>query len=73
MTQTTILIVDDDKTFLQVLARSFRRKGFEAITADSTCRARELLSLHNPQMAIVDLKMQDESGLGLIPDFEALF
>ena len=70
MTHTTILIVDDDKTFLQVLARSFRRKGFEAITADSTDRARELLPRHNPQMAIVDLKMQGESGLGLIPDLK---
>ena len=70
MTKATILIVDDDKTFLQVLARSLRRKGYEAITADSVSRARELLPHHKPQMAIVDLKMQGESGLSLIPDLK---
>lgn len=70
MTKTIILIVDDDETFLQVLARSFRRKGFEAITANSVDRARELLPHHKPQMAVVDLKMQGESGLSLIPDLK---
>ena len=71
MTKTTVLIVDDDQTFLQVLARSLRRRGYEAITADSAARARELLQRHCPQMAVVDLKMQHESGLSLIPDLKA--
>lgn len=71
MTKTTVLIVDDDETFLQVLARSLRRKGYDAITAHSADRARELLQRHYPQMAIVDLKMQGESGLSLIPDLRA--
>ena len=70
MTKTTVLIVDDDETFLQVLARSLRRKGYEAITAHSADRARKLLERHSPQLAIVDLKMQGESGLGLIPDLK---
>lgn len=68
MAKTTVLIVDDDKTFLQVLARSLRRKGYEAVTAHSADRARELLHRHHPEMAIVDLKLQGESGLSLIPD-----
>ena len=71
MTENKVLIVDDDPTFLQVLARSLRRRGYEAITADSVQRARELMLRHSPKMAIVDLKMQHESGLLLIPDLKA--
>lgn len=62
-----ILVVDDDQTFLQVLARSLRRKGYEAITADSVTRAQELLTRHTPDMAVVDLKMQGATGLTLVP------
>ena len=69
--KTIILVVDDDKTFLQVLARSLRRKGYEAITADSVARARQLLLRHTPDMAVVDLKMQGESGLALLPELKA--
>ena len=68
---TVIMVVDDDQTFLQVLARSLRRKGYEAITADSVNRARELLKRHSPDMAVVDLKMQGETGLTLLPDLKA--
>lgn len=72
MPKNTILIVDDDETFLQVMARSFRRKGYEAITANSVELARTLLHRHNPQMAVVDLKMQGgESGLRLLPELKA--
>ncbi|GAA4649522.1 response regulator transcription factor [Kistimonas scapharcae] len=62
-----VLLVDDDVTFHQVLARSFRRKGFDVIVADGVDNALSLLARYQPDYAVVDLKMEGASGLALIP------
>ncbi len=72
MTAKTIIIVDDDHIFLQVLARSMRRRGYEAITADSVARARLLLERYTPDLAVIDLKMKGESGLNLVPELSRI-
>lgn len=71
MSANLVLVVDDDETFVQVMARSLRRKGYDAITAHSVAKARDLLTRFTPDMAIVDLKMPRESGLQLIPELKA--
>jgi len=67
MNKNGLLMVDDDPVFLQVLGRAMGKRGFDVITAagigDAVRKARESL----PQMAVVDLKLEGESGLDLIP------
>jgi two-component system response regulator RegA len=62
-----LLLVDDDEVFLQVLGKAMAKRGFNIILssdiADAVARARESL----PAMAVVDLKLDKESGLDLIP------
>ena len=62
-----LLMVDDDPVFLQVLSKAMTKRGFEVITStgisDAVTTARECL----PGMAVVDLKLEEESGLDLIP------
>ncbi|MGB7452503.1 MAG: response regulator transcription factor [Lysobacterales bacterium] len=62
-----LLMVDDDPAFLQVLSKAMGKRGFDVITAtgmsDAVSRAREMV----PAMAVVDLKLEGESGLDLIP------
>lgn len=59
--------MDDDPVFLQVLGKAMGRRGFDVITAagitDALSQARKTL----PDMAVVDLKLESESGLDLIP------
>jgi len=63
----SLLMVDDDPVFLQVLGRAMGKRGFDVVTAtgisDAVARAQETL----PAMAVVDLKLEGESGLDLIP------
>jgi two-component system response regulator RegA len=65
--QDRLLLVDDDPPFLQVLSRSMAMRGYEVISAtgieDAISQAREL----TPSMAVVDLKLEEESGLDLVP------
>jgi len=61
-----ILLVDDEKKFLDSLAERFRLKGFEPLLATSGQEALELAGKNEIQAAVVDLKMPDMDGLDTI-------
>ncbi|MGB0733088.1 MAG: response regulator transcription factor [Pontibacterium sp.] len=63
-----LLIVDDDETFTRILSRALGRHGLEITVAHSPKDAREKLKDSLPDFATVDLKMDEASGLTLIPD-----
>lgn len=79
MTDTTplstarpLLLVDDDPTFLRVLARALGSRGFEVITASNFDEARALTRRHRPRYCVLDLKLGEENGLRLIPELHTL-
>ena len=59
----TILVVDDEPTLRERLARAFCKRGYEATTAsggpEALARARE----ETPEYAVLDLGMPDRNGL----------
>lgn len=65
--QGHLLLVDDDEVFLGVLSRSLSKRGYEVLSAngieDAVIKAEEFM----PVSAVVDLKLEGESGLDLIP------
>jgi two-component system, response regulator RegA len=61
-----LLLVDDDEAFLRVLGRALERRGFEIITAASAAAALEVATARRPAYAVVDLKLDQESGLDVI-------
>lgn len=61
------LIVDDDPVFSQVMARSLTRRGYTTVVADSAESALPLIEEHQPALASLDLKMEGETGLNLLP------
>ena len=66
----TMLLVDDDTTFSAILGRSLERHGYQIYTAASIKEALALATCHQPQQAIVDLKLEQESGLQLVPQLK---
>ena len=67
-----LLLVDDDATFLRVLARALGSRGFEVITAGNFDDARALTRRHRPRYCVLDLKLGEENGLRLIPELHTL-
>lgn len=61
-----ILVVDDNETFCQTMARVLKRSGFTTHTAFNLSQATQIANEHYPDYAIVDLKIANESGLVLI-------
>ena len=62
-----LLLVDDDDTLREVLAKALAKRDFEVSTAANVTEAEQLATEIKPAYAIVDLKMPGESGLNLIP------
>jgi two-component system, response regulator RegA len=62
----TLLIVDDDKAFLQRLARAMEKRGFVTETAESVAEARAKVDASNPSFAVVDMRLEDGNGLDVI-------
>ncbi|WP_313074617.1 response regulator transcription factor [Melaminivora sp.] len=62
-----LLLVEDDEAFARTLARSLERRGYQVLRADSLARVQELLALHRPGYAVVDLKLRGEAtGLACV-------
>jgi two-component system, response regulator RegA len=62
----TLLIVDDDKPFLQRLARAMETRGFAVDTAESVEEAVVKARAKPPAFAVVDMRLGDGNGLDVI-------
>jgi len=60
-----ILLVDDDKDLLQLIAMRLTAAGYVVATADSGESALASLTVARPQLVITDLRMQGMDGLAL--------
>ncbi|MDN3526363.1 response regulator transcription factor [Halomonas sabkhae] len=67
-----LLIVDDDEMFCQVMHRAMSRRGFEVLVAHDGEEAMNLARQYQPEQATLDLKLEHESGLKLLPEMLAL-
>ncbi|SES15792.1 two-component system, response regulator RegA [Vreelandella subterranea] len=67
-----LLIVDDDEMFCHVLSRSLTRRGLEVVVANDADQALALAAQHMPTMATLDLKLENSSGLKLLPELLAV-
>ena len=62
----TLLIVEDDKSFLQRLARAMESRGFTVTTAESIAEGLACLETASPAFAVVDMRLADGNGLEVI-------
>jgi two-component system, response regulator RegA len=62
----SLLIVEDDKSFLQRLARAMEGRGFSVTTAESVADGLAQLETASPAFAVVDMRLEDGNGLDVI-------
>ena len=66
-----LLIIDDDEMYCSVLQSAFERRNYEVATACNAQQATELIESFEPDLAIVDLRLEESSGLHLIKQLRA--
>src|ERR1044071_8629063 len=62
----SLLIVEDDKSFLQRLARAMEGRGFTVTTAESVADGLVEVEKAAPAFAVVDMRLADGNGLDVI-------
>ncbi|MGZ0020201.1 response regulator transcription factor [Nitrosomonas sp. wSCUT-2] len=68
----SLLIVDDDTVFCEVLTKAMKKRGFDVTCAHTIEDALNFSEQSTPEYAIVDLKLSSESGLVLVEKLRAL-
>jgi two-component system, response regulator RegA len=68
----TVLLVDDDDTFRERMAKALHARGYSVRTAGAAGTALELARREPPELAVIDLRMPDQSGLELVRDLALL-
>ena len=67
----SVLLVDDDTSFQAALGELVRAEGFSVEGAASLSEARAALGERPPDLALVDLKLPDGSGLELLHEIDS--
>src|SRR6266478_6942913 len=62
----SLLIVENDKSFLQRLARAMEGRGFTVTTAESVSDGLLQVEKAAPAFAVVDMRLGDGNGLDVI-------
>ena len=70
MTETSLLIVDDDKAFLARLARAMEARGYQVRTADSVAAGLAAIAEGAPAFAVIDMRLADGNGLDVISELK---
>ena len=66
--QGSVLLVDDDDVFVDLVQRHLVAHGYTVATAGSVTAARELLRTDHPALLILDINLPDDSGWALLRD-----
>jgi two-component system, response regulator RegA len=62
----SLLLVDDDESFVKRLAKAMEKRGFVPETAESVAAGRAIALTRAPAYAVVDLRLEDGNGLEVV-------
>jgi two-component system, response regulator RegA len=68
----SLIVVDDDKAFLQRLARAMEQRGFEVRSGHSVAEGLALVREKPPAFAVVDMRLEDGNGIDVIAELAKL-
>jgi two-component system response regulator RegA len=68
----SLVIMDDDKAFLQRLGRAMEQRGFIVRMADTVADGMDLVRQQPPAFAVVDMRLEDGNGLEVVAELSKL-
>ena len=63
MSEATILVVEDEASFVEALTIGLRREGFEVVVATDGARALEMFDSIQPDLVLLDVMLPKVSGI----------
>lgn len=68
-----VVIIDDDRNILELTSLVLAKNGFQPYTADRAVDGFELISLHAPQLVLLDYMMPELDGLSALQQIKSRF
>ncbi|HEY6573281.1 MAG TPA: sigma-54 dependent transcriptional regulator [Candidatus Eisenbacteria bacterium] len=70
MSESRILLVDDEESFRQIVGRELRRAGYHVDEAGMVEEARRALAQQSYHVVLLDVRLPDGNGLDLLQDIK---
>jgi DNA-binding NtrC family response regulator len=70
VSETSLLIVDDEESFRKLIGRELERVGYGVTTAGGLEEARQALSQRTFHVVVLDVRMPDGSGLEMLKEIK---
>ncbi|MEE9375330.1 MAG: ActR/PrrA/RegA family redox response regulator transcription factor [Rhizobiaceae bacterium] len=64
--QPSLLLVDDDRPFLQRLGRAMESRGFSVTLAETVKDGINFAENNSPDYAVIDMRLEDGNGLDVV-------
>ncbi len=64
--ENTLLVVDDDRPFLNRLVRAMESRGFDVRSAESVAEGMKAIRANPPAYAVIDMRLEDGNGLDVV-------
>ncbi len=68
----SLIVIDDDRPFLQRMSRAMEGRGFVVRSASSVAEGIELIRDSAPAFMVVDMRLEDGNGLDVISELVRL-
>jgi len=68
----SLVLVDDDKVFVARMARALEARGFDVTLAETVADGIEAVRQTRPAFAVVDMRLDDGSGLDVIAELNRI-
>jgi len=62
----SLLLVDDDETFVRRLGKAMEKRGFAVQLATSVAQGKQIVTERPPAFAVIDLRLEDGNGLDVV-------
>src|SRR5438876_11054590 len=66
-----ILVIDDDLPLRGMLAAALRQHGFQVLLAGDGAEGQRALTIHKPDVVLLDLAMPNVNGWDFLQNFQA--
>lgn len=63
---TTVLVVEDDQVYREVLGRTLSRAGFRPVLTQGVGEAAAQVLADPPDLALIDLRLEDGDGISVV-------
>jgi DNA-binding NtrC family response regulator len=71
--EISIVIVDDEQVFCDLLSKTLKRAGYQVRTTNDSAKALEMLSRQKAEVVITDVKLPQMDGFELLKEVKSCY